>query len=120
MPKMWAKHDTREKKRDNKMGMQPNMLLRFQFLPKSKCGKSGDFEIGLWSLAGTGFETGATERALTQATINRRQLLLDLLYLWCCLWNIILALDHNHLPGTSIIALVSRYNLYKLQTQAFV
>ena len=65
MPKMWAKHDTREKKRDNKMGMQPNMLLRFQFLPKSKCGKSGDFEIGLWSLAGTGFETGATERALS-------------------------------------------------------
>ena len=30
---------------------------------KSKCGKSSDFEIGLWSLAGTSFETGATERA---------------------------------------------------------
>jgi hypothetical protein len=37
---------------------------QFPNLPKSKSGKSGDFEIGLWSLAGADFETGATERAL--------------------------------------------------------
>ena len=42
--------------------------------PKSKSGilVSGDIEIGQWSLAGAGFKTGATERALIKALLVRR------------------------------------------------
>jgi hypothetical protein len=44
---------------------------QFPNLPKSKSGKSGDFEIGLWSLAGADFETGATERALSKKKLKK-------------------------------------------------
>jgi hypothetical protein len=45
---------------------------QFPNLPKSKSGKSGDFEIGLWSLAGADFETGATERVLRSSKDSMR------------------------------------------------
>jgi hypothetical protein len=47
--------------------MVPNSLPNFETSPKSIFGKSGVFETGPCGL-GSGFETGATERALNIAS----------------------------------------------------
>jgi hypothetical protein len=59
---------TRTAQRDKcrfETGLQPNRLPHCESGPKSKLGKSAVFEIGTFDLAGTSFETRATERALT-------------------------------------------------------
>jgi hypothetical protein len=46
------------------MGMQPNKFMDFEKSQNSKLGRSSSFEIRLFILADTGFETGAAEWAL--------------------------------------------------------
>ena len=81
------------KARDNKMGMQPNKPHRFRILPKSKSSKSGDLEIRLLSLAGAGFETGATEQALKLLSIH---------LLWDTCWFLLVRAIFADMPLLSI------------------